>query len=52
MDPLAGRVTVLLEAVTSYVLDWMLEAVLSMPFLLSAAQGSTCLSFGRHTSHQ
>ena len=38
MEPLAGRVTAWLEAVTSYLLDWMLEAVRSMPFLLSAAQ--------------
>ena len=37
MEPLAGRVTVLLQAVTSYFLDWMLDAVRSMPFLLSAA---------------
>ena len=50
MEPLAGRMTLLLQAVTSYFLDWMLDAVRSMPFLLSAAQDSTCLSLGRHIS--
>ena len=51
MDPLAGRVAALLEAVMSYLRDWMLEAVLSMPFLLSAAQDSPQPSSGRCTSH-